>query len=358
MEEELKAYNLIWSISGLTMAAVTLPVLVALILLKTYTTPLKRMLLALTVFTLLDLINNSLNIILQPKFFKHTVCKAIGYADVCIFITSLLLWSGIGLYLLGIIYYYIQGKPLPKVSKAKAGVVEAIFLLGVIAIPPVVMQKNVHKFGVAGPLCWIQVYEEEEDNSVSCRRINADFERVILSTYTAIMSINVAIFILLKAISCLLAYRQEHVRSHHMHMVKRASLLLTFLLLSFVINIVSLWSHHKTVDSRIPFAVLVIVAILVPASPIIIPLGFIIYLTSAKTLRIKQFKTAASKWMRRLSHRVRRSVELKDDATSLPSPGSQEASSSNTVSREVGYTGAFTDVSTTYGSIDQTRYSE
>lgn len=350
---QLKAYNLVWSISGLTMAAVTLAILVALLLARGYRSPLQRLFLYLTVSTLLSLTNNSLNLVLHFDNFNSNVCTAIGYTDVCLFTTSLLLASGIGLYLLFITYYLAQGKPLPKVGKLKQGLFEMVYLLAVVAIPPGAMTKNVDKFGVAGPLCWIQAYSED------CSRIHQEFELQILVTFTAIMAINIAIFVLLKLISCLLACRQEHVRVQHVRMAKRASLLVTCLGISLIINITSLWCHHKRADMETPFPILLVVATLVPSSPVIIPIGFMLYLNSTK-----KFKTLQSA-MRRLRKHFslpRGSTELflahKEEGVSPRHPGCQEAPST-TVSREVGYTGAFTDVSKShYGSIDKTRYSE
>lgn len=349
----LKIYNLVWSISGLVMAVVTLAVLVLLLALKTFSSPLQRLFLYLTTFTLLDLTNNSLNLILQPSLFHQTVCRAVGYADVCIFITSLLLVSGIGLYLLFVIYHRIQGKTLPKISKFKMAVLEISYLLAVVAIPPVALYKKWNLFGISGPLCWIKSY-----NTNTCAETDASgFELNILATYTTLMSINICIFFILKTISFLVACRYKHMRTHHMHMAKRGSLLILFLMISFVINIAALWGHRGGVDSEIPyFTLLLIVVILVPASPVIIPLGFLIYLNSTKSLKLKTIKKAAKNWLRQLSGGQSGKELLLPHEGSVSSPAN--AFSANTVSREVDYTGAFTDIPSTYGSIDQTRYSE
>lgn len=352
---QLKAYNLVWSTSGLVMAVLTLGILLVLVVLGTYRTPLQRLFLTLTLFTLLDLVFNSMNIVLQPRFFREGLCQTIGYADVCIFITSMLIVSGIGLYLLYVIYHHIRAKPLPDVNRSKAAALEVAFLLVVIGVPPLALMKNRDKFGISGPLCWIEIVD------ATCSAVHRKFELKILSIYTAIMTVNVSIFVLLKSISCLLACRQRHVRSHHVRMAKRAALLDFFLLVSFGINVVSLWAHYESLDEKVPFPVLIVMALLVPSSPILIPVGFMLYLNSTK--KLKNIKKKLSKLKRRLYARSHKGTEMASapDGTS-PSPNSpacqEPEAPSYTVSREVGYTGAFTTVTSTYGSVDQTTYSE
>lgn len=351
---QLKAYNLVWSISGLTAATATLVILVGLLLGRGYRTPLQRLFLYLTLSTLLGLVNNSLNMVLHFDSFSDSVCTAIGYTDVSLFTTSLLLASGIGLYLLFIIYYQAQGKFVPKIGTFKAAVVEILYVVGVVAIPPGAMTKNVGKFGVAGPVCWIQVYRAED-----CIRIHREFELKILLVFTAIMSINIAIFVLLKILSCLLAYRHEHVRAHHIHIAKKASLLVTCLGASFIINITSLWAHHATADSKTPYPVLIAVSLVIPTAPVIIPIGFMLYLQSSKK-KLKHLKGAMGRFKKRVS--LRRSRELispQDKGNVTPHhPGCQEPPST-TVSRGAVYTDGFTDVTKTqYGSIYKTTCSE
>lgn len=356
---QMKQYNLVWSISGMTMAVLTLGTLVALIIIRAYRTPLQRLFLWLNVFTLLDLSFNSMNIVLQPQLFNKRFCQAIGYADVCIFITSLLLVTGIALYLLFVIYHLVQGKPLPDINRLKAGTLEVVFLLAVIGIPPVALLRNRDSFGITGPLCWIETVDTSDSTNFLCSAKNKRFELKILCIYTAIMSLNISIFLLLKTISCLLARHQTHVRSHHLRMAKRASLLVLFLMASFIINVVSLWTHYANLDEKVPFPVLIVVALLVPTSPILIPIGFTFYLSSAKKLKLKNFKKKISELKRHLLSKTTEMVSAQGTQLSPDSPACQEQDNpSYTISREVAYTDGFTKVSSTYGSIDQTTYSE
>ena len=359
---QMKQYNLVWSTSGMAMAVLTLGILVALIFIRTYKTPLQRLFLWLTVFTLFDLSFNSMNIVVQPKLFNKSFCQSIGYADVCIFFTSMLLVSGIALYLLFVIYHLIQARPLPDINRFKLGAMEMVFLLAVIGIPPVALLRSRDNFGVTGPLCWIETVNISDSATDPCSAKNKGFEFKILCLYTAIMTLNVSIFVLLKTISCLLARHQRHVRSHHFHMAKRASLLLMFLIASFVINVVSLWTHYANLDAKAPFPVLIAMALLVPTSSILIPIGFMFYLSSPKKLKLKSIKKKLSKLKRHLSVRSSKITEMASTPGMQPSPDSPacqvQEDPSYTVSREFGYTGAFTKVSTTYGSIDQTTYSE
>lgn len=331
------------------MAVLTLGILITLISMRTYRTPLQRLFLCLTIFTLLDLVFNSANIMLQLEIFHNGFCRVIGYADVCIFITSMLLVSGIGLYLLFMVYYLIQAKPLPDINKLKVAALEIVFLLAVIGIPPVALLKNRDKFGLSGLFCWIEM------KVIAGGLVNQKFELNILCIYTAIMTLNVTIFVLLKSISCLLACRQRHVRSHHFHMAKKASLLDMFLITSFVMNVVSLWTHYATIDEKVPFPVIIIVALILPTSPILIPIGFMLYLSSTK--KLKNIKKKLSKLKKRLLTRPYKSTEMASAPPDNPACQEQDAPS-YTVSREVVYTGAFTKVSSTYGSVNQTTYSE
>lgn len=352
---QLKSYNLVWSVAGLASAVVTLIILVSLLIFKTYRTTLQRLFLYLTIFTLLDLANDSLNIMLRLRCFHEGVCRAVGYIDVCIFITSTLLLLGIGVYLLIVVYYHIQGHPLPKTNGFKVAIVEVAYLLIVIVVPPVVLWKSYSSFGMGGVYCWVERY------SSSCNQTNSMYrqpvEIKILSTFTAIMAVNTAIFILLKVISCLLACRHKHIRSHHLRIAKRATLLVMFLMVYFIINLITLWAHyHITLEEKAQFPVMICVAVMLPSSQGLIPIGFLVYLNSRKKLKTT-VKEKFSKLKKRLSL-PRRSTELASAPLVTPSrPGCQDTPS-YTVSREVGYTGAFTAVSSTYGSIDQTRNSE
>jgi hypothetical protein len=336
-------YNLVWSISAMVMAAVTAGVLLILILVRTFKSPLQRLFLVLTVFTLLGLVFDSLNIVLQSKLHHGGLCQVIGYAEVCIFITSNMLVTGIALYFLIVVYYLIQAKPLPKVNRCMAGSLEIVFLLAVVGVPPVALLRSRGRFNVSRNLCWIDT-----------NGLNRDFERKILSTYTAVMSLNVAIFVLMMSVSCLLACRQRHIRSHHIHMVNRAALLNLFLIISFVINVASLWGHYHRIDENLPFWVLIVVALVVPTSPVLIPFGFMFYLSSTKKLR------GFRKKLPRLKIRLRRNTEMGSAPPDrkCPSRQSPREPPSYTVSREVEYTGAFTGAPSTYGSTDQTTYSE
>ena len=355
--DQWKAYNLVWSISGLSMATLTLVILLILLLARSYRRTLQRLFLYLTISTLFSLTNNSLNLVLHSNNFNNNICKGIGYTDVSLFTTSLLLASGIGLYLLFITYYHAQGKSLPKVGAFKASVIELVYVLGALTVPPGALSKNVDKFGMAGALCWIEMYDE------NCDRIpvNKRFELEILVTFTAIMAINISIFVLLKLISCLLAYHHKHVRDHHIRMAKRASLLVTCLTISLIINLSSLWAHHSMTETKVPYPVLIATAVLIPASPIIMPIGFILYLKSAKKLK---HLCSFDRLKKHASFRKSKSRELLvpphgDGGVSPRHPRCQADPPSVTMSQEVGYTGAFTSVSRNdYGSIEQTTCSE
>lgn len=374
--DQLKTYNLVWSLSGLSMALVTLLLLVGLILSKSYKSPLQRHFLYLTFFTLLDLTNNSLNLIFWD--FKRYICEAIGFVDVSIFSTSLLLALGIGLYLLFITYYHSQGKAMPRISVSKAAVVELVYLVGVVSVPPAVLSRHVESFGVAGPLCWIRAYAEGCPEMTA----NRDLEFKILTTFTTIMAVNVAVFFLLKVILCLLAYRQHQVRAHHVRMARKGSLLVTCLAVTLVINLATLWAHHLGADDnpRTPYAVFILSAILVPSSPVMIPVGIMLYLHSTRK-KIRSLRGAAGRLKKRLSSLRRgKSKELllpgegkggggggrreEEKQRQYPSRRGygglvqQPELPSNTVSREWGYTGAFTDISTTHSSTSQTTCSE
>ncbi len=350
--QELKKYNLAWSISGLVMAAVTLASFIAFILIKAYRTPLQRLFLSLTFFTILDLTNNSINLVLQRKSFDQKICQAVGYIDVSIFITSLFLTLAIAVYLLAVTYHHIQGKSLPKVSKLKSAIVEVTFLILVVAIPPVALQGDVDKFGVAGPYCWMKVY----DGNCEIAEYSHHFERKVLTVYTLIMAINISIFTLLIMTSCLLAYRHENVRQHHVHVAKKASLLVFFLSLTFVIDIITYWCHYKMVETekRLPLTLLIILGTIIPISPVFIPLGFSIYLYSMRSVKLQALKERASKFGKSMLQRAR-SREL-----ILPQSQSQsKCDASHTMSQEVGYTGGFTDAApSTYGSVNQTTCAE
>ena len=354
--EELQVYNMTWSISAVVMGIICLIVFTTFLFAKAYRTPLQRLFLCLTFFTFLDEANTSLNMALNwPKLFNEKFCQTIGYVDVSIFITSLVLALGIGLFLLLVTYYHIQGRSLPKIGKLQSAVLEVTFLFLVIAIPPVTLEHKRDLFGVAGPFCWIKLYDGNVSNC-EIKNISSAFEVRILSTYTAIMAINIAAFSLLITISCLLARRHVNVRLHHVHMAKKGSLLVIFLSLTFVIEIVSYWCHYKMVDSKtpLPFPVLIVMGIIVSISPAFIPLGFTIYLYSVRTVKLKALKDKVCTLGKSLLQRAAKSKELK-------SPQSQnegDPSSEYTVSRAVGYTGAFTTAPSTYGSIERTTYSE
>ena len=337
------------------MAVVTLVILVGLLIYKTYRTPLQRLFLCLTTFTFLDLTNDFLNIVLQQRCFHEEVCRVVGFIDVCIFITSTLLLLGIGVYLLIVVYYHIQGHPLPKGSGCKRAIVEVGYLLVVVVTPPAVLWKSYSSFGVGGPFCWVERYNS------SCNLTNSVYrqpvEIKILSTFTVIMAVNTTIFILLKVISCLLACRHKQIRSHHLRIAKRATLLVTILMVYFIINLITLWAHyHTTLEHDAPFPLMIVVAVVLPSSQGLIPIGFLVYMGSRKNLKTT-VKDQFTRWKKRLSL-PRRSTELASAPLVTPSkPGCQDVPS-YTVSREVGYTGAFTAVPSTYGSIDQTRNSE
>jgi hypothetical protein len=358
---ELERYNLVWSVSAMVTAVVTAGILLMLILINTFKSPLQRMLLSLTVLTLMDLVFNSLNFVLHPKLFHRArgLCQVLGYAEVCVFLTSMGVVSGIALYLHFVMYYIVQAKPLPNIGKLKSGALEITFMLAVVSIPPVVLLRDRDKFGFSGPHCWIKTV-----NITSKELVNQDFELKILCIYTALMTLNVAIFMLLKFISLLLTCRQRHVRSYHTHMVNKAALLNLCLVISFVMIVISLWGHYRNIVEKVPFWVLIVVGLVVPTSRILIPIGFLLYLSSMKKLKLGRIKSKLKKVKLRLSTRnSSRSTEmgsapLGGNSPSPHTPDSQEVPSYTVSCREVEYTGAFTGITSTYGSMNRTTYSE
>lgn len=365
---DLRAYNLVWSISSMPMAALTLLILTAFLLDRAYKTPLQRLFLYLTVSTLLSLTNNSLNLVLHSDSFNEHVCRAIGYIDVSLTSISLLLATGLGLYLVLVVSFLIRGRSLPKMHTYIVCGIELAYVSAVVVTPPVLLSSQARKFGVAGVLCWVQTYNQE------CHRERRGLELQVLLIFTTIMAVNLGLFVLLGVTSGVLASRQESAaRSQHLRLTKRASLLVACLSVSLAINITSLWGHYATADSHTHIAVLIVMALLVPTSPAIIPVGFMFYLNSTK--KFSHLKSIAGRLKRLLVRSLSsRSTELippcheeKDGekgegsggkGVSLARPWVQDPPSM-TVSREVGYTGAFTDITrTSYGSIDQTTYSE
>lgn len=366
---DLSSCNLVWGVVGLAMAALTLAVLISLLSFRKYRTPLQRLFIYLTIFTFLGLANDSLNVaLLRLRCFHEEVCRAVGFVDVCVFITSTLLLLGIGLYLLVVVYYHVQGHPLPRASSGcRAGIVELAYLLAVVVVPPVVLLRSYSSFGLGGGgYCWVERYNtscDQRTDRMDDSMYREPVEIKILSTLTVIMTVNVTVFVLLQAISLLLACRRRHqqVRSHHRHIARRASLLLVFLMAYFVVNLATLWAHyhhHPTTEASFPLMVCEVVVL--PCSQGLIPIGFLVYHYnySRKTMTVRdQF----SKWKKRLSLLLRRrsrSTELASAHLVTPTRPGCQATATCTVSREVGYTtGAFTAVPSVYGSSDQTRNS-
>ena len=257
---------------------------------------------------------------------------------------------------------------MPKVNKCKTVAIEVVFLVIVVALPPLVLYNDLENFGISGPICWVNIYEKDD----SCTLINISLQHSILILYTTVMAINFILFLLLKLISCLIARQYRQVRSHHILMAKRAALLVFFLAAYFVINTGSLWVHHLTSESHIiiPSPILVILNVIVPASPILIPLGFIYYLKSTK--RVKTQKTAFNSCLCCCCCRRKHVTELTkpvsvNTGTPVINGSCYQDMPSQTMSREVQYTGGFTDIPSTfvtshsqwgYGAITKTTDTE
>lgn len=295
---ELVHFNLGYSITSMLTFILTAAILVSMIFYRAYRTILQRLFIYLTISILVYLVIISLNIQLNPRFFKHTgpiMCKWTGYIGTSAYTCSLLLSFEISVYLLYMMHYQLQEKPLPTPNKHLIISLEVIGVCVAVLLPPALLVIPLEYYGINGAVCWVKVYE-----NTSCHPSSGSLAlgKGIFSVYILFTTTNLTTFMVLVCLFCWLSCRSQQSRAHYLSTARRTAVLFVLLVGYTAIHFLAILIPYFTLSRHLPSnkAGALVFCILAPASQFIRPLAYMFFLNSIKKFRWQGTRTAASEW--------------------------------------------------------------
>lgn len=355
--EDLVRDNLSWSISGMLSYAFTFLILVLLVFHKAYTSALQRLFLYFTIVSLLQLACIAMNIHLQFVFEGGMVlCKWLGFIQHWSYVMNWLFSLTLTFFLHFLVYHQIRGKRMPTVGRRKGFVMEFFFVIAVVSLPFTVLWIPISSYGLNGPLCWTRHLLEDCSENM----LGGTFELVYTYCCAVVRLLIVVSFLVLFIVFCRLACLYRHTRRQYLRTVGRTVTLMSFLIVSALIELIGLLTYIHTsivgnhANSAAVDKVLEIDYVVLPLSLAITPAGFMVYLYSLKKFSWASMKRAGQDWKwccfcckklrREFSIRTKRRQEGREDATA-PESNRVSAPSETYNYFSVPYTGGFTTIS-------------
>lgn len=293
----LIVFNIVYSTSSMASCLITAAILIAMVFYKAYYTTLQRLFMYLNSTIIIYLIAASSSLQLHPKIFQYTgdeLCKWTGYLQVSVYTSTLLISLEISAYLFYMMWYQVQGKPLPVPTRAKTAALEMTALFVGVVIPPCLLMIPISNYGVGGTQCWVRLYANGSCN------ISSDSEMLggaIFTMYTILMSINLLAYIFLVGIFCWLACKFQQSREQYLQTAKRTTALIVMLIAYTGLHLSAIVVVHYILEREILLHYgEVVFSLTTPLSQLIRPLAYMFFFNSVKKFRWEGTKTAASEW--------------------------------------------------------------
>ena len=290
-------FNIAYSTSSMVSCSITAAILIAMVFYKAYHTTLQRLFIYLNTVIIIYLVAASFSLQLHPKIFQYTgdrLCKWTGYFQASVYTSTLLISLEISAYLFYMMWYQVQGKPLPVPTRAKTVALEATALFVGVVTPLGLLMLPLSHYGVGGTQCWVKLYDNDSCNISSASETLGTF---IFSMYTILMSINLLAYILLVVIFCWLACKFQQSREQYLHTAKRTAALIVMLVAYTGLHLSAIVVVHYILEREILLHNgEVVFSIVTPLSQLIRPLAYMFFFNSVKKFRWEGTKTAASEW--------------------------------------------------------------
>ena len=294
--QDIVHLNLVWGSSGILTFILSSGILMIIVFYKAHKTVLQRMLLYLTVFTMLYLAVASFSLQLQPNFFRHTgekVCRFTGYIQSSVYICTLIISLEISVYLLYVMHCQLRGKKLPVLKRPhKVGLEFACLLIAVI-MPLSLLATNYKDFGVSGVICWIRLYRD------NCSIVTNSVVpvKMLFSSYMILSVANLVAFAALVYIFLRLACSIKQTRRTYLKTAKNTGILLCILIISTTIHLSSILFPYLLIFHELPIkASMVFICLFTPLAQLFQPLAYLFYINSIKKFSWSVAKGAAGEW--------------------------------------------------------------
>ena len=337
--------------SGVCLAVIS-SILLLLVFYKAYTTTLQRLLLYLTIITVIQEVCLTVNCATQFEYSEHETF--------CDMISSFWQWSDTVGYLLTLamivylpykIYEQLKGEPFPRLSRSRCCCValECLFIFIVLALPLTYILPFIHcgYFPMQPQLC-NRLFIDQVMNLVCISQLFSSQ----VPYYVGFVDF-VGIFVITIALSvvfCCLAREYRETRKT----LRRTLILLGFFVVYFIIELVFtigvyfgvMHNMDKTgILLELLKVLLVVSAAILPVFQLIFPLTFVFYLYSFKLFRWRAIKRAAAEWRCFQSCCGRENVlgadQIREVATA---PGSHHVTAPNVTFFDVPYSTVTTNV--------------
>ena len=301
--EQLKNIDLAKSISGAISLVVVTLILFFLVFYKAYSSTLQRLFFHLTIMTCL----HDVSFVIQIEhLFQYSgqkqFCEFVGFLDMW---ASTMVYNfiiGINVFLVYTIYRQLRGDPFTRLTNSKYPriILECFFTLLMIFLPLTYLWlpflKGTYGTGSGGlsAFCWIKDVEKD------CKTIQP-YSQVIYAE-AILIGIACVLHILftvgLAIVFCRLAHTYRGMKRRHLKNVRDVLLLMCFLLISVVLDSpgIVFVAVNVTLDITENYAFWVYSVVGPPASMLIYPIGFFVYLYSLKKLTWKSIKRTAAEW--------------------------------------------------------------
>ena len=329
------------TISSIVCLVVITLVLLLLIFYKAYATTLQRLLLYLTIIT-----------VIQEAFMTLGYAPQFKYSDqelFCKIITIVTTWSATASYLsiFGIFIYLpykvckqIRGDPFPRQLRKCCHVAgECLFILIVLALPLIYIWawENCIIFATWQ---WCSVNENCGLESTLY------YMMLILNSYNLMGMIGMMFTIVLSVIFCCMACKYRETRQPFLKTLCRTLTLLGLFVASTTITLLLTMLLSSELEVSDDYIYPLVNAAALPVTQLVFPIGFLLYLYSFNLFRWRAIKRAAAEWRcfrsccgKQNNSRV---LEVGEAATA---PSSHYVAVPSVSFFIVPYTGAFTDVS-------------
>ena len=289
--------------SGVCLAVITL-ILLLLVFYKAYTTTLQRLLLYLTIITVIQEVCLTVNCATQFEYSEHKT-----FCDV---ISSFWQWSDTVGYLLTLamivylpykIYQQFKGEPFPRLSRSNCCRValECLFIFIVLALPLTYILPLAHcGYFLTQPILCNRLAIDQV-MYLATELCTSQLFSSLVPYYVGFVDF-VGIFVVIIALSvvfCCLAreYRETRIT------LRRTLILLGFFVVYFIISLVfgtgvyfGMMNGKLDTLFELLEVVLVVNAAILPVFQLIFPLTFLFYLYSFNLCRWRAIKRAAAEW--------------------------------------------------------------
>ena len=292
--QQLLIINLIRGVTLSVCLLISTFIMGLLVLYKAYSSVLQRLFLYMMVASLLRQLSMLGTIEHQWQYSgQDEVCVVVGFLYNWASVTVFIFASGKIVYLLFLVYRLVKRNPFPGLthSKWKRRTIELLY----VVLPVLISFAYAwgpyvdHKYGLAGPWCWIQSVDENCTNIGLRDQLVYDF-----AFYEGAGIIGVVLFVSIVVVYCKLASTLRDAQI----LLKKALILVTFLLLFVAVFTYPLFVRVYTglTGKYVNFGMWVVHALTLPLCQLIFPCGFFICLYSLRTLHWRCLKQAVAEW--------------------------------------------------------------